>query len=357
MALIFYLLDKQMELKRVIDTYKSAIWTERYNERGDFELYIPATAEMIDALNFDNDGATQYICRADDPKKCAMIEAVKIETDADAGNYITVSGHLIEGLIFRRVVSSQYTYSGSVAKTIERLIYRSIIAPTDTGRKVDNFGFRSLLTTADAALSNQYNGDNVGEAVEAMCKTLRIGYRANFDIETKETTFEIYEGTNRTTNQTDVPPVIFSNDFNNLLSSSYLVSVEPWKNAAIVLGEGQGTNRMRAEYAGSARGIERREVYVNAQQTSTNDQEMTPATYYRTLLDQGYQKIGENRPQRETEANVAPNYGFKLNQDYFLGDLVTVRNEYGIESTPRVVETIECQDENGYTIIPTFSIE
>ncbi len=356
MALMFYLLDSQMKIKRVIETYKSAIWTERYNERGDFELYIPATADIIADVNFNSTNTTQYICRADDTKKCGMIEAIKISTDADAGNYLTVSGHMIEAAIFRRVVLSQFTYTGSAAKTIERLLYRSVIAPGDSHRKINGFTFKNSLTTADRDLTNQYNGENVGEAIEAICKTLDIGYRANFDLESGAIEFEIYEGTNRTLGQTEVPPVIFSNDFNNLLSSALTVNVEPWKNTAMVLGEGQGTSRVKALFAGYQMGIERREMYVNAEQTSTNGNEMTPQTYFNALYDKGQQALGESKVLTETEADVAPNYGFKLNQDYFLGDRVNVRNEYGIESNPRVVEIIEAQDETGYSIIPTFSI-
>lgn len=357
MALMFYLLDNNMEIKRIIDVYKSAIWTERFYECGDFELYIPATIDIINAVNFDNQGRTQYICRADDTRKCALIESVRIKTDAENGNFVTISGRTLPALAFRRVVLSQVTFTGSAAKTVERLIIKSIISPTDTARQIANFTFKNSISSgADESLSNQYSGDNVGEAVEAICKALRIGFRVNFDLDNKGLEFELYEGTDRSTDQIDVPPVIFSNDFNNLLSSDYTVSVAEWKNLVHVIGEGQGTNRQRVNY-GNATGIERRELYVNAQQTSSNGEELSPSTYHAVLYDKGYQAAGENRPQRENEADVAPNYGFKLNVDYFLGDIVTVRNEYGIETTPRVVETIEAQDETGYSIIPTFAIE
>ena len=357
MALLFYLLDKNMELKRIIENYKSAIWTERYNESGDFELYIPATIDIINAVNFDTDGATQYIIRADDTSKCGMIESVKITTDAEDGNFLTVSGRTLAALPFRRVSTSQTTFTGSATKTIERLLYKNLIAPIDNRRQIENMTFKNSVPAAtDQTLTNQYNGDNIGEAIEAICKTLRIGYRVNFDLENKALEFEIYEGTDRTTDQSAVPPVIFSNDFNNLLSSDYTVDVTDWKNAAHIMGEGQGTNRMRVDF-GILSGIDRREIYVNAQQTSTNGEELTPSTYNGILYDKGYQAVSEKRPKRENEADVAPNYGFILNRDYFLGDVVTVRNEYGIEITPRVLEIIEAQDENGYSIIPTFGIE
>lgn len=357
MQLSFYLLDKNFNLKRVIESYKSAIWTERFYECGDFELYIPATTDIINDLNFDAVNATQYVVRADDTSKCGMIESVKIDTDAEIGNFITVSGRLLEGLVFRRVVMQQLTFSGSAAMTIKRLIDKSIISPSDPLRSISNFQFENNVTTDDSNMVNQYDGENVGEAIEAICKTLHIGYRARLNLSTRTITFEIYQGTNRTLLQSNVPPVIFSNDFNNLLSSSNLTDVNAWKNTAIVLGEGEGTNRKRVIYGDLNHGIERREVYVNAQQSSTNDEELTPATYHDILLDAGKQACAESRPDKQAEANVAPNYGFILNKDYYLGDLVSVENEYGIKSNPRVVETIEAQDETGYSIIPTFAIE
>ena len=357
MALMFYLLDKDMEIKRIIETYKSAIWTERYYERGDFELYIPATVEIIADLNFDSSGSTQYIVRADDTTKCAMIESVKISTDADNGNFITVSGHTLDALAFRRVVTSQTTYTGSAAKIIERLITKSIVSPDAVNRAIANFSFKNSIEDSDRALTAQYCGENVGEAVEAISKTIHTGYRVNFDIDNKTMEFEIYEGADRSLYQQDNPPVIFSNDFNNLLTSNYTVSVENWRNNALVIGEGQGSNRVRVEFGEDNAGIERREVYVNEQESSTNGGEITKGAYMQVLYDRGYQACAENRPLRETEADVAPNYGFKLGVDYFLGDIVSVENEYGVKITPRVVETIEAQDDNGYSIIPTFAID
>ena len=46
---------------------------------------------------------------------------------------------------------------------------------------------------------------------------------------------------------------------------------------------------------------------------------------------------------------------YVLNKDYFLGDIVQVINEYGISATPRIIEIIESEDENGTSVVPTFS--
>lgn len=46
---------------------------------------------------------------------------------------------------------------------------------------------------------------------------------------------------------------------------------------------------------------------------------------------------------------------FKLNQDYFLGDIIQIQNEKGIQATPRIIEIIYAIDENGSSVVPTFS--
>ena len=46
---------------------------------------------------------------------------------------------------------------------------------------------------------------------------------------------------------------------------------------------------------------------------------------------------------------------YVLERDFFLGDIVEVKNEYGIHAAPRIIEIIENSDENGTRTIPTFS--
>ena len=41
-------------------------------------------------------------------------------------------------------------------------------------------------------------------------------------------------------------------------------------------------------------------------------------------------------------------------QDYYLGDIVSVANEYGFQANTRIIEMLESEDETGYKITPTF---
>ena len=54
------------------------------------------------------------------------------------------------------------------------------------------------------------------------------------------------------------------------------------------------------------------------------------------------------------EGTIEPNTTFVFKQDYFLGDIVTVENEYGISVEARIVEVVEVSDDNGYYVEPKF---
>ena len=72
------------------------------------------------------------------------------------------------------------------------------------------------------------------------------------------------------------------------------------------------------------------------------------------LLSRGYEKLAEYGAVTAFEGTIEPNTTFIYKQDYFLGDLVTVENEYGISVGARIVEVIEVNDENGYNVEPKF---
>lgn len=72
------------------------------------------------------------------------------------------------------------------------------------------------------------------------------------------------------------------------------------------------------------------------------------------LLNRGYEKLSEYGATVLFEGSVEPDITFKYKEDYFLGDLVTVRNEYGIEAKARIVEVMETSDNNGYKVEPKF---
>ena len=81
---------------------------------------------------------------------------------------------------------------------------------------------------------------------------------------------------------------------------------------------------------------------------------LRPIIYEIYLLNRGYEKMSEYGSIITFEGSVEPDVTFTYKQDYFLGDVVTVVNEYGIEVDARIVEVIENEDSNGYKLEPKF---
>lgn len=72
------------------------------------------------------------------------------------------------------------------------------------------------------------------------------------------------------------------------------------------------------------------------------------------LLDRGYNTLAGYGVVTSFEGIVQPDVTFTYKEDYFIGDLVTVRNSFGIQVSARITEVTEVRDDNGYRIEPKF---
>lgn len=72
------------------------------------------------------------------------------------------------------------------------------------------------------------------------------------------------------------------------------------------------------------------------------------------LMNRGYEKLSEHQTLTSFEGNLDPQATFVYKKDYFLGDVVSVENEFGIHADARITEVVETFDENGYSMEPKF---
>ena len=71
------------------------------------------------------------------------------------------------------------------------------------------------------------------------------------------------------------------------------------------------------------------------------------------MIHEGKEKLAEHSVTTSFEGEVDSN-SYKYKTDYDLGDIVTVKNEYGITVNARITEVIETWDNEGYTCEPKF---
>lgn len=345
-----YVLNRSFEKIGVIDYCSSIIWTRRYCNEGDCELYLPADEEALNLLKIG-----RFLKREDSEGGLMMIISVSVDSDVENGNFLTVKGLGAEHLISNRIVWSQTTLNGTVGDCVAELLTDNLINPSDDDRQMDFF---SILDTSEGteSVTKQYTGDNLLTAVIELLTTFNLGFDVSFD--GSGLGFSIYRGINRSFRQNQNSFVVFSPEYDNFLNSSSSESIETFKNVALVAGEGEGSARKKAE-VGTASGLDRIELFVDAKDISstTTGGTLSDEEYTELLKEKGLATLAENRISLSYDGEILPEVTFIYGIDYDLGDIVETIDFYGNQNACRITEIIESWDENGYTIIPTFEIE
>lgn len=337
--------DKDYKKIGIIDA-SDVLWTTRYYDVGDFELHIPLLDEYLNILVEEN-----YVFRSSN-KQFALIEKINIKNNIDNSSEIVVSGRFVECLLERRIIWSQTQINGLLESGIRNLISDNFIVPTLPFRKMSEIKL-GTYKGYNEKINTQYTGDNVLMVIKDICKSYGLGFKFIFD--DKNFYFELYKGINRSKSQKELPFVAFSDEFDNLLSSEYQYDVSNYKNSALVAGEGEGLDRKTQSINDNISGISRREIFVDARDLSSNSDNVSNMEYSATLLQRGNEALVEFSNIENFTSQIDEVGNFKYDIDYKIGDIVTIYDSrINKMADKRIVEIIECEDEKGYRVSPTF---
>lgn len=345
-----YILDTSRNLLGIIDTYQSFIWTERYCESGDCELYIPATTENAELMQAGN-----YIATKPNGMLC-FIEKVEAKTDANNGLWLIVKGKDARQILNRRVNLSRVYTTVYAESTINYLITHNVTDPSNSDRRIDGITVNTALGKNDLYVIDMdffYVFDKIVE----ICRRFGYGSRMLWNPDTGNMDFELYVGTDRSKSQSDVTPLIFSEQFENLAATDYIEDYSIFKNAGYIAGEGQGTERMVANiYKSNAQGVNRYELYIDGGSISakTDDGTLTPQQYQTSLQAYGWTELDKHLTALSFSGTIA-NRMYTYGVDYELGDIVTITSPMGVSYDARITQVIESDDaQNGHIFIPSF---
>lgn len=347
-----FIFDKNLNAVDMISEYVSLIWTTRYSSCGDFELYLPASSENLKKLQLG-----RFLCRICDidgarKKHMMVIEKIEVKNDAENGNFMTVTGRDLKSILYRRIIWNKVAGTVNLGLVITRLINENIISPEITERGIPNFRCAPVSGIYDTIdISLEY--ENLGETVEKLCSTYEVGF--DVDVVGADFEFNLYEGTDRSYNQSDNAYILFSPALENLHTSDYVEDMTSFKNTVLVIGASDDKEQITMCVGEEENGIDRCETSVKSSTTLKNDESITREQYTGMLIDEGYGTVCENKVVKNFEGEIETQTTYKVGVDYFLGDLVQVMNEYGITATTRITEIIESDGAEGYKIIPTFS--
>jgi len=334
----------------VIDTYESLIWTDRYNEYGDFEIYFAMDTGLLEYLKEDN-----YLWLKDS-EHCMIIEDIKIDADTEDGNHLIVTGRSLESILERRIIWGQRIFNGDLQSAIQTMLNENIISPSITDRKISNFIFTASTDSKITGLTidNQYTGDDLYTVIKGLCQENNIGFKIVLTDDNKFE-FSLYAGADRSYDQTENPYVVFSPNFENIINSNYYSSKANLKNVTLVAGEGEGASR-KTTTVGSASGLSRRELFTDARDISSDTDEgtLTDAEYTAQLVTKGQKDLADHTIVTAFEGEVEVTRLFKYGEDFFIGDIVQIANEYGNEGSAYISELIISRSKDEISIYPTF---
>lgn len=361
-----YLLDGDYQVTAVIDQYQSLIWTTRYCSPGDFELYIPVKKEILAEIN-----EAVYVQRDDFPEQLMIIEKIQIQKDIENGNYLIVSGRDLLSFLDYRIIWGQTDFKNEYASNVINTIVKENLIPIGSedpeaeakhqkDRYIKGFDIKNLAVNKGEIITAQYNGENVLEKATELSNENKLGLKVWFDRDAYNSSnsyihFEIY--------QKDKVDYVFCEENENIQSLTFVEDYTKFKNCAVVFGQGEGLSQwIRQSFRNQGLAPifvdkARREMSVDATSLSTGDLigPYVSDHYESVLLQKGKDALNESEVMniKSYEGTIiAKSEDFR--KLYDVGNIVTVEDDLYFKGETRIVEAIECWNENGYTITLTL---
>lgn len=355
-----YTLDPLLRRAAIIDQFESCIWTERWQDKGDFELVLYSSARNRNLLKPGTFLAMNLSHRV------MEVETVEDEVDDEGKRILTVSGTSIEKMMEERAAmgslsdtttNPKWTLTG-IPAVVARKIFHDIcvIGILNVQDQIPfinegTFLFASTIAEPVDPIQVEMEPTTVFTAIKNICDVWNLGFRLIREYDTSKLWFDIYAGSDRTTKQSILPPVLFTPELDNLKKTKELTTSASAKNVAYVFSPGGFLEVYPQDVDPEIDGFERRVLVVNATDITAETEDIPAA-----LLQRGKEELAANRTYSAFDGEINPTSLYIPNRDYFLGDVVEVRNIDSVTNDMRVTEIIYVSDDEGERTYPTLAV-
>ena len=371
----FMVLDSKFDAIAMIDTFTSAIWTVRYDQAGDFELYTPVRLDYLQNMVIGN-----YLWNRNSDR-LMIIETVEIQTDSENGPQLYVSGRSLESILDRRIITSSEVFTGNLSEIIGTILTREVMASGN--RRIPGFIYTPSTDIRITSITAEFTarGENVYDIICSLCQENKIGFKV-LPHGTGGFEFQLYKGVDHSYDQNEVPYVVFSPSFENLLNSNYIKSFKAYKNAVYAVGTYQKEVTITDKYkdddgtwvetetttyeetevtawgyseSGTPSGLARREIFVDNGGVNDGEQGGEASSWNEINKQKGLTELADHQTTTAFEGELEATRQYIYGEDFDIGDIVQVENEFGITGTVYISEIVWSQDVNGLTMTPTFT--
>lgn len=355
-----YTLDPLLRRQSVIDQFESLIWTERWQQHGDFQLDIFSTRSNRELLRPDTRLAMN------ESHRVMIVESIEDENDAENRRMMTVKGRSIEAILLDRIVSAlpatwatiqKWSHTAPPAAVMRKIFHDicvlGVLDPNDVIPFVTEGTFLPASTIAEPIdpITVELDPIEVYNAIKNIGDVWNLGFRLLRYFDTSQLYFDVYAGSDRTSAQTVLPPVIFTPELDNLQNTKELTTIDDAKNVAYVYSP-VGTQVVYAIGVDpEVEGFERRVLPVIA-----SDITEETADPINAMIQRGNEELSKHRTFQAFDGEISQQSLYKYGRDYNLGDLVEMRNLSGATNNMRVTEQIFVSDREGERAYPTLAV-
>lgn len=395
----------------LVNNLSTVIWTERYQEPGEFEIRSSLIEKTMSLL------PESSLITLQDTDEIMIVESHEVTYEQDAP-VLVVKGRSAETILEHRVftdakygknIKMQRNYTiqdallvflyDAIANTTTKTVSTAGGYSANPNDYVYGISLTDSTTTTTPSLTRRLENVNVWDQMRFWIGAGKFGIRmirplpnppsrktahvtaAGVITKPLETTdlicMDIYDGLDRTSQQTVRDPVVFSHEQNQIDDPSYLFSSKDYKNVAIVISasgplHGKEVIRPLSDSRTSGgrlgptspsrsfgfapgephggthsqpKGWDRRVRIVDA---GTKDDDDTTAEFLASLPDKGLDTlVAENERQTVLDGTISSQAPYKYKRDYNLGDKVTLLGNYGIVEEMQVQEYTRTLDDSG----------
>lgn len=356
-----FILDDQFRRREIIEGFESVIWTERFSSWGDFQLVIPATIKSRSLFKLGGFLSTNS------SESVMIVENVENQTDSDGKTMLKVTGRSLESLLDMRVARPSSLPPATTKWIITQMprmaagkVFTDICRQPTGPHAPDYLPWnvvygpynRSSLPEVNDNVTFELETQSVYSAIKYISDLYDQGFMVRLeDTVNPQLNLSIFQGSDRTTSQNNLEPVIFSAKLDNLTSVTELSSITEYRNVCYVYSPVASAVVYVDGASASTVGPARRVMYVRA-----DDVDVLDGTTAAKLNKIGLDALTANRSFTGFDGELSPNSGYTFYEDYFLGDLVEMRNAEGVTNRMRVTEQIFVSDKEGDRAYPTLAV-
>lgn len=358
-----FVLDDYLVRDSIIDTYFSCIWSERVSSVGDFELVVSNTSDMKNLL------AIGKRLAINESKRVMVIETHETKVDDQGRDVLTVAGRSIESILMERIAwtnatagsdtNPKWVITKTPAEAARWIFYQICVVGALSTSDIIPFYNTGSTYPADtiAELPDtvvfELEIGTVYDRIKDICDQYKMGFRLYKSQDTSKLYFNVYQGNDRTTQQSLLDPVVFSPSLDNLAKIQELTSIENLRNVAFVYSKTKSIFVYADGADASTSGFNRRSIFVDA----TSVEETTEPNLTKILTQKGNEALAKYRSITAFDGEISQADQYTYGVHYELGDLVEMQSGNGVTNNMRVTEQIFVSDENGTRSYPTLSVD